>query len=158
MLRNRTSRLGVAIGAALLSFSLAAPALAERGDGWRGDRDRRGYTVHRHGDHCDHDRDGRWRRDWDRDGRRDWDRDWDRGDRHWHRDRDWDRRGHRWHDGRAYYGRDDRHAYEYGCRRHGKRWRDQERFHRHLISDHHVPYYAIPQAVVFAGWGWDFRD
>jgi hypothetical protein len=141
MLRNRTSRLGAAIGAALLSFSLAAPALADHRDDWRRDGYRRGYTGHRHGDYCDHDYDGRWDRGWRR---------------HW--DRDWDRREHRWHGGRAYYGRDHRHAYHYGCRRCNKRWRDQDHFHRHLIQHHHVPYYAIPQAVVFAGWGWDFRD
>jgi len=151
MLRNRTSRLGAAIGAALLSLSLAAPALADHRDGWRGDDDdRRGYRVHRHGDHCDHDRDDRWSRDRDRRWDRDWDRSWDR---------DWDRRGYRTSGGRHYYGRDDhRHGYAYGCRRCHKRWRNQDHFHRHLISQHDVPYYAIPQAVVFAGWGWDFRD
>jgi hypothetical protein len=128
--------MGAAIAAALLSFSLATPALAD-GRGWRGDDDRRGHRDHRHGDHRDHDRD----------------RQWDRR----HGDHDWDRRGHRWHGGRAYYGRDHGRGYEYGCRRHGKRWRDQGRFHHHLTSDHRVPYYAIPQAVVFAGWGWDYR-
>jgi len=139
MLRNRTSRLGAAMAAALLSFSLAAPAFAEHDDDdWR--EGRRGYTVHRHGDHCDHDRD----RDWDR--RRYGDR-WRGGYS------DWERGRH----ARYYDGGNRHYAHEYGCRPCGKRWRSQDKFHRHLTRHHHVPYHAIPRVVVFADWGWLFR-
>jgi hypothetical protein len=138
-MRFQITRLRAAAAAALLSVSLATPALA-RDDDWRDDGYRRGYPVHEHGRHCD--RDGHDR--------------WDRGDhgRHWDRDR-------RWHGGYRDYGRRgydhyDR-DYEYGCRPCGKRWGDRDKFHRHLRRHHGIASHFVPNVVVAVDWGWLFR-
>lgn len=151
MFRIRTTRLRAATAAALLSLSLATPALA-------GDDRHRGYRAHRHDGHCDHDRRGHGgdRGRWDRGGswhdrwddRRDhrWDRRWERGHRdrrHWDR---WERGHHRRH-------RDER----WGCRPCRRHWRSQRDFHRHIHQSHGLPYQAIPSAVVVVDWGWMFR-
>jgi hypothetical protein len=136
----KISRMRAAVAAALLSFSLAAPAFADRGwdddDDWR---HRRGYPVHEHGRHCD------------------------RGHGHGHShgrdyydDRD---RGWGWNHNRGYRYYSDRihHDADYGCGPCGRRWRSRDKFHRHLSSHHGVPYHAIPRVVVYMDWGWLFR-
>ncbi|MBM4382274.1 MAG: hypothetical protein FJ091_02780 [Deltaproteobacteria bacterium] len=132
-MRFQITRLRAAAAAALLSVSLAAPALAGHDD-WDDDdyRYRRGYPVHEHGRHCDHD--------------------WDRGRRHW--------RGGWGHDrgyyGRDYYSRHD-HDYGYGCRPCGKRWGSRDKFHRHLRKYHGIPSHFVPNVVIAVDWGWLFR-
>jgi hypothetical protein len=140
MFQIRTTRLRAAMAAALVSLTLAAPALADR-DRWDDD-DRRGYRVHRHDRRCDHDdRHGRdWRSHWGHERR--WDggrRDWDRGHR------DWDRGHRRYRD------------HDYGCRPCGRRWRSERDFHRHLRGHHHVSVPAIPRVLVAVDGGWLFR-
>ena len=134
MARISGTRLRAAAGAALLTLSLASPALADRDD-------HRGYRMHRHDRSCD--RDG-WRHD-----RRDYDRRdhgyWQRGQRgysYWDR---WTRGDYRRH-------RDER----WGCRPCRTHWRSERDFHRHLHGRHGMPYQAIPGALVVANWGWMF--
>ena len=131
-MRFQITRLRAAVDTALLSVSLAAPALAGRDGGWDDDhhRYRRGYPVHEHGRSCDHD--------------------WDRGDRRGRWDRD------RGYYGRDYYGRHDR-DYDYGCRQCGKRWGDRDKFHRHLRRHHGIPSHFVPNVVIAVDWGWVFR-
>ncbi len=135
MFRIRMTRFRAAAATALLSLSLAAPALADHDD-WRDDGygPRRGYPVHRHERSCDHD---------DR-----------RGDRGGY----YDRHESRWNGfrGRSHYGRDSRHRDEYGCRPCGRRFSREGTFHRHLSDSHGVPYRAIPRVLVFVDWGWLF--
>jgi hypothetical protein len=129
---SKITRLRAALASALLTFSLAAPALAN--DDWN-----RGYPVHRHDRSCDHDgwRGDRWRNErWDH-GR------WDRRDRH--------------HGGRYYgdrRGRYERYGHEYYCRPCGRGWDGRSSFHRHLARQHHIPFWAFPRVIVETGWGW----
>jgi hypothetical protein len=58
MFRIHISRIRAATAAALLSLSLAAPALAGHDDWNDGYGEGRGYPVHRHERSCDHER---WR-------------------------------------------------------------------------------------------------
>jgi hypothetical protein len=121
MFRIHMTRLRAATAAALFSFSLAAPALADRGD-WRDD-DRRGYRVHRHDRRCDRDERGGYY------GHGDWDRGYrDRG--HWGHGR-WDRNFR----DRSHWRRDDR-EHDYRCRPCGRRWRSERELHRHWEHHH----------------------
>ena len=133
MPRSKATRLRAAAATALLTLTLAAPALAGRGD-WddrhHGDR---GYPVHRHDRSCGHD------------GWRD-----DRG--HY----DGGRRGYDRHDDRSHYGRHDRYEHAYNCRPCGRGWRSRDSFHRHLAHHHRIPFRLFPRVIVDTGWGWVF--
>jgi hypothetical protein len=60
----------------------------------------------------------------------------------------------RGHDHRAH--RAHHRGHFFACRRCGKRWRSEARFHRHLHDHHRVAYHAIPRVIVAANWGWEF--
>ena len=130
----RMNRVGAAVAAGLLSLSLAGPALADDDDDGRRWR-HRGYPVHQHDRHCDRDGHGQ------RGGY------YGRGDHHYGRG----------DHGHGYRDRGDRHHAEYGCRPCGRRWRDRDKFDRHLSRHHDVPYWAVPRVLVYVDWGWLFR-
>jgi len=113
MFQIRMTRLRALAATSLLSLSLAAPALADHRD-WD-DGYQRGYPVHRHDRHCDHDgRGGYWG---------------DRGG--------WDRRG--WEDGYRYRER------RYGCGECGRRFRSENDYYRHVRKHHGFPRWAFPR-------------
>lgn len=127
MSRIQLARLRAAAATALLTLTLAAPALANQDD-WDDDSGReRGYPVHQHDRACD------------RDGRGGYG---GRGD--YYRDSDTQGRGHHYREE------------SYGCRPCHRRWADEESFRRHLQRHHGVPYWAIPRVLVYADWGWLF--
>ena len=139
MPRNSIPRLRAMAAAALLSLSLAAPALADDDDWYDRDHGRRGYPVHRHDRSCD--RDDRYSGGW---GESRWGHGGHSG-------------GHGYYGEQRYYGsRGHRHGDAYGCRPCGRRWSSRDPFHHHLAHDHRVPFWAFPRVVVQMGWGWAF--
>lgn len=44
----------------------------------------------------------------------------------------------------------------YYCKPCGHRFSSRDRFHRHVVHDHHVPLWRLPLVIVFSSLGWVF--